>query len=304
MIRDYINSKDIRDYWNEINYSPSALEAAWLIWQGKNQTLKEKHTAWMSLVSEAFDCSSPNGDFDLPQQSLHEFIKRYIDLEKELLAAFYKNEQNAVYTYRIYFDDVIGWHNESAIFFDFDEAYEHARDLGAPPHPNFVEFIKTYIAVSGEAKRIFARFNLEKEVVRVDESNYFSNEKDYEIFQEVFRNMRFEFPTPFQKGDIVETVRGLYTRPSHRSGIFVLTSIGEMVYGLAIDVAGAAHCMCITEYMDLERIHKPLIKEDKALMPISKYLKEEMNLATFLNEYRYILATNDAKKFRLLTKEN
>ena len=111
--------------------------------------------------------------------------------------------------------------------------------------------------------------------------------------------MRFAFPTPFQKGDLVKTVRGLYTRPSHSGGTCVLTSTEEAVYGLAVDANGASYCACVRDYMDLERVHAPLAKEDKALEPISKYLKDEINLSALLNEYRYILSINNANKIRL-----
>lgn len=298
---EYVNSIDIREYWKAIGYEPSALEAAWLVWQGKNQTLQKKHDSWLNIVSESKDFAVPDGDFNLPQPSLHKFLERYMFLENELIAAFYRNENNAVYTYRMYFDDDGDreWYNEPAIFDNFDEAYDHAKDGNEPPHPNFVEFVKSYIGKDG--KKIFVRFNLEKEIVRVDESNYFADEKDYEIFQEVFRNMRFKFPTPFKKGDIVKTVRGLYTRPSYCGGTFVLTSIEKVVHGFSFDATGAAFHGCIQNYLDLEYDARLLVNEERALATISKYLKGEVDLATLLNEYHYVLSINAANRIRLLT---
>ena len=58
---EFVNSKDIRDYWKEIDYEPSALESCWLIWQGKNQTLNKKHLAWKNLIDSSTDCSIPAG---------------------------------------------------------------------------------------------------------------------------------------------------------------------------------------------------------------------------------------------------
>ena len=301
MINDYINSKDVRNYWNEIGYNPSALEVSWLIWQGKNQTQTEKHDGWNSIVNDTLDCAIPKGDFNLPQPSLHKFLERYMFLENELIAAFYKNENNAVYTYRMYFDDDGDreWYNEPAIFDNFDEAYDHAKDGNEPPHPNFVEFVKSYIGKDG--KKIFVRFNLEKEIVRVDESNYFADEKDYEIFQEVFRNMRFEFPIPFKEGDIVKTVRGLYTRPPCCGGTFVLTSLEKTVYGFVLDATGAAFHGSIPNYMDLEYDDRLLVNEERVLVTISKYLKGEVDLTTLLNEYHYILSIHAVNRISLLT---
>ena len=298
---EYVNSKDIREYWNEIGYKPTVLESAWLVWQGKNQTIKEKQDSWNSIVNDTLDCAIPEGDFNLPQPSLRSFLERYMSLENELISAFYEKDTNAVYTYRMYFDDDGDreWYNEPAVFDNFDDAYEHAKDGGEPPHPNFVEFVKTYIGKDG--KKIFVRFNLEKEIVRVDESNYFTDEKDYEIFQEVFRNMRFELPTPFKKGDIVKTVRGLYTRPSYCSGNFVLTSMEKTAYGFGFDASGAAFHGCIPDYLDLEYDSRMLVIEERALTSISKYLRGEVDLVTLLNDYHYVLSVNAASRIRLLS---
>ena len=297
---EFVNSKDIRDYWKEIGYEPSALESCWLIWQGKNQTLNKKHLAWKNLIDSSTDCSIPAGVFDMPQKSLHNFLRRYIEIDEELVEAFYTKEDKAVFSYRMYFDDDgdRDWYNEPALFCSFEEAYEHAKDGGEPPHPNFIEFVKTYIG--GEGKQIFVRFNLEKEIVRVDESDYLTDSNDYEIFQEVFRNMSFAFPTPFQKGDIVSTVRGLYTRPSCCGGTYVFETVvteGNCTFanGYGIDVNGEAYCQRDHDYMDLERKMSPLINEDKMLIPISKYLGGEIDLALMLGACRHIFCCNEAK---------
>ena len=301
---EFVNSKDIRDYWKEIGYEPSVLESCWLIWQGKNQTLNKKHLAWKNLIDSSTDCSIPAGVFDMPQKSLHNFLRRYIEIDEELIASFYKVETNAVYSYRMYFDDDGDreWYNEPAIFNTFEEAYEHAKDGGEPPHPNFIEFVKTYIG--SEGKQIFVRFNLEKEIVRVDESDYLTDSKDYEIFQEVFRNMSFAFPIPFKKGDIVSTTRGLYTRPSYSGGTYVFENVvteGDCTFvtGSGVDGNAEAYYHRDHDYMDLVRNVTPLIKEDKMLLPISKYLSGEIDLALLLGACKHIFCSNEAKKLSL-----
>ena len=301
---DFVNSKDIREYWTEINYKPTALESAWLIWRGKNQTVKEKHLAWSKLIDSSIDCSIPAGTFDLPQKSLHNFLSRYIEIDEELIKTFYTEGDQAVFSYRMYFDDDGDreWYNEPALFNTFEEAYEHARDGGDPPHPNFIEFVKTYIG--SEGKQIFVRFNLGKEIVRVDESDYLTDCKDYEIFQEVFRNMSFVFPIPFKKGDIVSTTRGLYTRPSYNSGTYVFENIVTegnctFVTGYGVDGNGEAYYHRDHDYMDLVRNVTPLINEDKMLLPISKYLSGEIDLALLLGACKHVFCSNEAKKLNL-----
>lgn len=298
-IYEFINSKDIREHWEKINYVPTALESVWLVWQSKNHTLKQKHVAYREIIDNTKDCSIPAGLHDIPQESLHNFLERYMKIELELVSKFYTNEPNAVYSYRMCFDDDRDWYKESALFASFDEASAHSKGDGDPPYPNFVEFTKIY--VGNEGRRIFTRFSLEGEIVSMDEGYYLTDEKDIEIFQEVFWNMWFSFPTPFKKGDIVKTAQGKYTRPSTFADLFSLTSIcneskrtpgdgSDMTaYGYFIDLDGVAYHECIHDYMDLEYAKTPLINENKLLLPISKYLKGEIDLGLLLGAYRNIL---------------
>ena len=288
-ILEFVNSRDIRSFWEEIGYLPSALEAAWLIWQGKNQTVREKRDAWREMMAIAVDSAIPEGSFRVPQPSLMGFLGRYMMLEDELIAAFYKNEPDTAYAYRLYLDnaDDRDWYDEPAVFRSFDEAYENAEDGGGSPRPAFIEFVKTYMG--GEGKQLFVRFNAEKEIVRVDERNYLSDGKDYEIFQEVFRNMSFHLPTPFRAGDLVATVHGKYTRPSYWGGTFVVDSADRGVSGFEVDGDGVVYRVSVHDYMDAEYLRKPLAQEDKALYPISQYLKKDIGLETLLNEHRRVL---------------
>ena len=146
-IFEYVNSKDIKEYWKEIGYKPTMLESAWLIWQGKNQILDEKHASWLSILNDYEDCAVPAGFYDLPQESLHNFLKRYIELENELISAFYMEDDNAIFSYRMYFDDDGDreWYNEPALFHNFDDAYEHYHvGEGLNNSPDQQRIIKTY----------------------------------------------------------------------------------------------------------------------------------------------------------------
>ena len=51
--------------------------------------------------------------------------------------------------------------------------------------------------------------------------------------------------------------------------------------------------------MDLEYLQTPLTGENKLLLPISKYLKEEIDLGLLLGAYRNILCKNEANEVYL-----
>lgn len=232
-------------------------------------------------------------------------------IENYLIAEFYREEPNAVYFYRECFeeDGRKDWFDEAILFRTFGEACAHAKSERDLAPSSFVEFVKIHIGEEG--KQLFVRFNVEDEIVRVDERNYFVFETDVEIFQEVFRNMWFSFPTPFKKGAIVKTVLGKYAHPTTFADLFVLTSVCTEVerpmtdgndmtaHGYFIDRDGVAYHECIHNYMDLEYLQTPLTDENKLLLPISKYLKEEIDLGLLLGAYRNILCKNEANEVYL-----
>ena len=127
----FINSKDIRNHLKEINYQFNSLEAAWLIYQCKDAKLKEKHNAWNELIETMPDCSIPERLNTVPQDSLHAFLKKYMELEDKLELEFYDAKHADPYSdckpyvYRleyIYEDgSKFDWEN---IFSCFDALYE------------------------------------------------------------------------------------------------------------------------------------------------------------------------------------
>ncbi len=90
----FINSKDIRKHLRDINYRFNSFEAAWLIWQCRDATIKEKHAVWDELIRTMPDCGIEERLHTVPQDSLHSFLKKYIALEDKYINEFC-NEKNA-----------------------------------------------------------------------------------------------------------------------------------------------------------------------------------------------------------------
>ena len=72
---EFINSKDVREYLEKINWQPDAVCSAWLIFQSKNHTLDEKFSAWEELMTVCKDAPLPKHN----ETSLFEFLKNYIE---------------------------------------------------------------------------------------------------------------------------------------------------------------------------------------------------------------------------------
>ena len=236
-------------------------------------------------------------------------------LEIHLSSVFDKEEPNAVYSYRMYLDDDGDreWHSSGPIFRTFEEAYEHAQSEVIPLSPNFVEFVKTYIGK--EEKQIFVRLNHEKRLVRVDENHYLIPE-EHEIYHDVFAGMWFSFPHPFDKGDILRQSDCLYRHPYEPP--FVMTSIctedereycdgSDMTaHGYFLERDGHIYRECVHNYMNLERVPPEMARRERMLVPLSRYLKGEIDLALLLGAHKimcYEELINETKGMLNYTQE-
>lgn len=98
-IFSFINSKDIRDYLREKDYHFNSLEAAWLIYQSQNHSLEQKYRAWEAVIHGMPDCEMPGRLNCTYRQSLHAFLRQYMDvlkryqklLEQKLLSQDFSN---------------------------------------------------------------------------------------------------------------------------------------------------------------------------------------------------------------------
>lgn len=70
----YIDSKDIRNYLEEIEHEFSPVEAAWLVWQCENITFEESLTAYLEIIDTLPDVPISKGEY----KSLHELLQAYI----------------------------------------------------------------------------------------------------------------------------------------------------------------------------------------------------------------------------------
>lgn len=109
----FIDSKDIREHLRQIGYSFTAPEAAFLVWQCRSVTLKEKIAAWRTIIETMPDCSMVERMNMDAIPSVHKFLEQYIALMKRLLENFYC-EEHAVYSYG-------GSYRDGS---DFSEKYE------------------------------------------------------------------------------------------------------------------------------------------------------------------------------------
>ena len=292
-IYEFVNSRDIREHWQKIGFVPNALESAWLVFQSANKTIEEKDAAFRWIIENMPDCEVSGKNIETPQKSLHEFLKKYMEIENAIITDFFTAEAGAVYTYRVLwesdlekYDDGTEWHKSDSIFATFDEAYADATEDNELA-PLFLEFEKKHLGAHGKSIRV--RMTPDRQPVFLDEEFVLESKEESDLYYNVFFYLHFDFPTPFSKGDIICPAKVKYKNPRAWNATF---AIGEMdengtPTGYMAEDEFVYHER-IYSYMDFELLEGEPRRDRRILLPISKYLRGEIDLALLLGACRMI----------------
>ena len=290
----YINSEDIREHLRESGYTFSSLEAAWLIYQCKNISLKEKHTAFNELIDTMPDCEIEKRNHTVPQKSLHRFLKRYMAIENRHMDTFYSS-RNSAYSFRYIMKD--GSEECDDGLYSSLETLKCA--VGADENVAKIRCEK--IILNQRHSRMTADFTVDFEMLDIQPEDLPAN-ADFDIYYRVFSGLFFEFPTPFMPGDIVcDNTCG---------DPFVLAEIGlsrfedektkrsVKRFGDNSDMHAAGYFQCedgsvyydvMHNYMNLEYYRKKSAGTRRILTTLSNYIKGEIDLSLLLRAYHYLL---------------
>lgn len=209
-IYQFIDSRDIRNYLQDIKYKFTVPETAFLIYMSRRATLNEKLDAWQEIIDTMPDCSMGERINMVEIPSFRKFLTEYIALLKKLLDIFYKSEK-AVFTYSFYEKEGnrIGsvrkfeWVEEGKVFSDYQTAFSHLKKNYLQDSFERLRFIKQYFSgVEDEGeKKLTLEMNHDLEILSVDEQGVL-NDSQTDLYL-TFEGMWFAFPTPFRRGDIL-----------------------------------------------------------------------------------------------------
>ena len=125
----FVNSKDIREHLRDIGYEFNSLEAAWLIYQCRDAAIDEKHKAWNELIATMPDCPIEKRLNTVAQDSLHAFLRQYMELEDkyrnefcgEKRAGTFNEDKSFVYKFKYIYNDgtEYDWKTVFSCFGDF-----------------------------------------------------------------------------------------------------------------------------------------------------------------------------------------
>ena len=123
----------------------------------------------------------------------------------------------------------------------------------------------------------------------MDEEFFFETEEESDLYYNVFSYLNFNFPTPFKKGDIICPAKVKFKNSKAWDATFVIgeeSEDGTPVGYMAEDEY--VYRERIYSYMDFELLDGEPRTYRRMLLPISKYLKGEIDLALLLGASRMI----------------
>ena len=336
-ITSFLNSKDIADYWRRIGFICTPLQSAYIVWQNHTKTLQEKHAAWREIVETMPDCIVAEGHrkthmgiSDALAESLHAFLRAFMQLQNQLIERFYRKGDHAVYSYRVLYDGDKDWSEDRSLYDTAEECFEDVHaDEDLISSIVYIQLTKQWI---GENRTITLSVNADKTVININAQKL--DEAEYDLLQ-AFDWMWFDFPTPFKKGDIVVSQYTPFFYSLYEKEPFVLTDLCSWgsqelkingypdknggyahadrqlryhrenadetdmtAYGYFQWEDGRVYYECMHHYLDLEYYREEPQGVRRILKAFSSFEKEEISSDLFALAYHAILEEEKSKRER------
>ena len=317
----FIDSRDMREHLQKLNYAFTTPEAAFLVYWCKAATLEERIAAWREIIDTMPNCAMAER-MDLEAiPDFHQFLRDYIDLQERDLRRF-KEPDGCVYVCELSRQGELCGDMEFGPFSDFDRCLSAAIRRAAEEETVGLRIFKRPMDPGEDSPREdYCILTPQGEVCQLDCRAISDRDLDLSL---AFDGMWFDFPTPFHAGDIVCSHR----RPDEP---FVLTDLctwdaetlqrelpvseysdnwlSNVDHALArMRVRGDTSDMTcrgytvsgdpgeaiplvfyddffVCDYLDLEYYRGPLKGIHKLLRPISDFLKGNRSIEFLLNSY-------------------
>lgn len=319
---EFINSRDIREYLREKEYPVDSLQCAYLVWQSKRNTLKEKHAAWQEIIDTMPDMPVPESSWCAGWNSLHGMLRDYMAMEDKFLKRFQEKEERAFYTYA-WQEDGFDWSREEFFTQDFAVCFEAAlADCGE--YGDRFRITKRYFE-SGRNSHITADFSKDGSTLCIDISfcprrdetapdEPCCTEEEEDLLVESFEGMWFDIPIPFRKGDIVCGCFGGEpfvledTVPWSRRERGSKRTDGDYTGMLSCGVRFNADEGYLTDhegpfYLDLEYYRGELNSGQRVLEAYSRHLRGELDTYRLMQFQRLACAESEVEGLSWLVRE-
>ena len=314
-ILKYVNSKDIREYLRSIDYKFSASEAAWIVNKCIDLPLDDKISAWKEIMNTMPDCNlvswSPN-DGEVVK-SFYSLLKAYIDLEKAYLEDFRICGDDEYYEYcHVYKERCHSrFHHYFGPYRRYDECFSQISKLN-----NGDSVVGYCMRKKGfdSHEAVFCQYSKDGKILDVEGRDLKGYDKEeYYRITYLFLNMWPDIPVPFKKGDLLRYVshecqddekltvmNELKTRFKDNVDSSGDEDKDKHLFGYyQTDIGSLCEKTTWGHYIDFEYYPEECIEgKQKILVSLSHYLKGDIPLECFVNDYHLIMLKGQMEEIR------
>ena len=197
----FIDSRDMREHLQKLNYAFTTPEAAFLVYWCKAATLEERIAAWREIIDTMPNCAMAER-MDLEAiPDFHQFLRDYIDLQERDLRRF-KEPDGCVYVCELSRRGKLCCVDmEFGPFSDFDRCLSAGIREAAEKETVGLRIFKRPMDPGEDSPwGDYCVLTPQGEVCQLDCREFNDRDLDLSI---AFEGMWFDFPTPFHAGDIV-----------------------------------------------------------------------------------------------------
>lgn len=215
-ILDFVDSRDIREHLRSIDFQPSTIEAAYLVWFSKTATLDQKCEAWQEIARTMPNCSLEATHAGLGRPAIpdfHAFLRWTIDYNKRCVDAF---ASGTGYVYQ-YEEEIVpdgqlcgAFGTPFSCYEKCAEALRSDDELASRPEARVRITRCPLDADEKHHREDWLMVNGKGEALSVYCPSAGPVENDWEI---AFEFIWVDIPTPFHTGDIVWTPQGSAREP-------------------------------------------------------------------------------------------
>lgn len=218
----------------ELEYQPTAMEAAWRVYQCETLSLKEKYAAWQEVIETMPDCPSYRHTAGLKQEyedSTHAFLRAYIAQQKRLTSVFLQTDDPVIYKVQYQFVPNGEQFLRQWCKIDGDFPTLTACLQAIPQNNGDVKRIVIKQYNTAGAFLMAARFLPDHRLASVEpksgslyaiENMEFDEWVLYSVFHMVRSGCGLHFPLPFQPNDLLYSPGNPdATEPTITEGVFI-----------------------------------------------------------------------------------
>ncbi len=213
-IYSFLNSSDVEDYLRQKKYEFNALQAAAVIYRSWKKSFAEKNEAYKAIINNMADMPI-SGDFFLEQYpSIHDYLRRYIDIQNKLVDMFYRKSEGIVYRSKtmakaILPGDECEYRPDRGIFYDPDECLKYLiKDKKRTGYYNDGGYIVRYLIEQvrigipdDSTNNLSLTFDSLGTIMGIDRAPKLPEEDEISRF--TLGYAKLDLPMPFKRGDIL-----------------------------------------------------------------------------------------------------